>query len=203
MNELTEIGINTLYLIALINPISKVSILLSFSVDHRDKEFLSLAAKSTIAAIVILLGAMTAGNFLLQSVFRVDLYSLRVAGGVVVFWMGLNALRRGVFFENDQHTQVQEIALVPLACPMIAGPGTIAGCIALRAQDGLFTATIAMLLAVIANHIVMLLSQSIGRLLSRFNFLGALIRITGLIVMTIGTQMALDGIASWLAGRQL
>ena len=69
--------------------------------------------------------------------------------------------------------------------------------------DVLGIATTAMLVAISVNHIVMLLSQSIGRLLGRFNIMSALIRITGLIVMTIGTQMALDGLSSWIAGRHL
>ena len=55
-----------------------------------------------------------------------------------------------------------------------------------------------MLTAITINHIIMLLSGPIGRALDRFNILGAIIRVTGLIVMTIGTQMTLDGLADWL-----
>jgi multiple antibiotic resistance protein len=203
MNDLATIGINALYLLALINPISKVSILTALPPEQRDPRFLSLAAKSTLVAAGILFGAMIVGNFLLRSVFRVDLYSLQFAGGVVVFWVGLNALRRGVFFEHEANAGIEDMALVPLACPMIAGPATIAACIGLRAQHGLLMPTAAMLLALGINHVVMLLSPSIGRALGRYNILSALIRITGLIVMTIGTQMALDGISSWLDGKHL
>jgi len=203
VNELEAIFINALYLLALINPISKVSILAALPPEHREARFLSLASKSSMVAVGILLGAMIVGDFLLRSVFRVDLYSLQLAGGVVVFWVGLNALRRGVFFEHDAHAGLEDMALVPLACPMIAGPATIAACIGLRAQHGLFMPTMAMLLALAVNHIVMIFSPAIGRALGRYNILSALIRITGLIVMTIGTQMALDGMAAWLVGKHL
>jgi multiple antibiotic resistance protein len=203
MNELETIGINTLYLLAMINPISKVSILAALPSEQRDARFFSLAAKSSLAAAGILFGAMVVGDLVLRSIFRVDLYSLRLAGGVVVFWMGLNALRHGVFFEHDARAAIEDVALVPLACPMIAGPATIAACIGLRAQHGLFMPTIAMLLALGINHIIMMLSSSIGRLLGRFNILSALIRITGLIVMTIGTQMALDGLAAWFSAKHI
>jgi multiple antibiotic resistance protein len=203
MNELAAIGINALYLLALINPISKVSILAALPMEQRDARFRSLAAKSSLVAAGILLGAMIVGDFVLRSVFRVDLYSLRLAGGVVVFWVGLNALRSGVFFEHEPHAGIADMALVPLACPMIAGPATIAACIGLRAQHGLFMPTMAMLLALAVNHTLMLLSPAIGRALDRFNILSALVRITGLIVMTIGTQMALDGISAWIAAKRL
>ena len=76
MNELATIGINGLYLLALINPISKVSILLTFAPHHRDKQFLALTAKSTIVAGGILFGAMIVGDFL-----RADRHRPRFAGG--------------------------------------------------------------------------------------------------------------------------
>jgi len=103
-----------------------------------------------------------------------------------------------VFFEHDTHSRFRDLAIVPLACPMIAGPAAIAACIALRSRDGLFVPVAAVVVALLVNHVIMRLSTPIAATLSRFNILGALIRITGLIVMTIGTQMGLDGIAEWM-----
>lgn len=203
MGSVELIAVNGLYLLALINPISKVSILIGFPSKDGEERFSSLATKSSTAAACILFGAMIVGDWLLRSVFRVDLYSLRLAGGVVVFWVGLNALRHGVFFEHDAHARFESIALVPLACPMIAGPATIAACIGLRAQQGVLVSTLAMLVALGVNHAIMLYSRRLGSLLDRFNILGALVRITGLIVMTIGTQMGLDGVSAWLDARHL
>ena len=203
MNELESIGVSSLYLLALINPISKVSILAGLPAAQQNKGFSSLAVRSTGVAAGVLFGAMIVGDWLLRSVFRVDLYSLMLAGGVVVFWVGMNALRRGVFFESGPNIEIEEMALVPLACPMIAGPATIAACIGLRAQHGILVPTAAMIIALGTNHLVMMFAVSIGRLLGRFNILSAIIRITGLIVMTIGTQMALDGIASWMAVKRM
>jgi multiple antibiotic resistance protein len=200
MNGLEDIAINALYLLALINPISKVSILAGLPSAPQDRRFLALAVKSSLVAAGVLFGAMIVGDFVLRSIFRVELYSLRLAGGVVVFWVGLNALRRGVFFEHEAHAGIEDMALVPLACPMIAGPATIAACIGLRAQHGILMPTAAMLVALGINHVIMMFSRSIGRGLDRHNILSALIRITGLIVMTIGTQMALDGLATWIMG---
>lgn len=203
MDELLTVAVNALYLLALINPVSKVSILAGLPADQHDARFRSLAARSSLVAAGILFGAMIVGDFVLRTVFRVDLYSLRLAGGVVVFWVGLNALRHGIFFEQEAQTSVEDMALVPLACPMIAGPATIAACIGLRAHDGPVRATLAMLAALAVNHAIMLLSPRIGRMLDRHNLLSALVRITGLIVMTIGTQMALDGLAGWLAAHRV
>lgn len=197
--DVATIAIDALYLLALINPVSKVSVLSVLASEEQRTGFRAVTTKSTFAAAGILFGAMVFGDFLLRTVFHVELYSLRLAGGTVLFWVGFNALRKGVFFEQDVQSRLEDIALVPLACPLIAGPATIAACIALRAKEGIGPAAAAMVLAVAVNHGIMLMSRPIGRSLARFNILGALIRITGLVVMTIGTQMSLDGLVAWWA----
>jgi len=191
--------VTTLYFLALINPVSKVSVLAVLSSGHERAAFMRVTAKASLVAGGILLGSMIFGDFILRTVFRVELHSLRLAGGAVLCWVGFNALRKGVFFEQETRARFEDVALVPLACPMIAGPATIAACIALRAREGFLVPGLSILLAVALNHIVMTFSRQIGSALGRFNLLGALVRLTGLIVMTIGTQMALDGISAWQA----
>ena len=198
MNEtFVQIVVSALYLLALINPISKVSVLCVLSDADRKAEYRSVIVKSSFIAAGILFGSMVCGDFLLRTVFHVRLYALMLSGGAVLCWVGFHALRKGVFFERGTQDRFEDMALVPLACPMIAGPATIAACIALRAKDGLWIPVIALCLAILINHLIMRLSSPISELLTRFNILGALIRITGLIVMTIGSQMMLDGFGDW------
>jgi multiple antibiotic resistance protein len=197
--QVLAVLVDALYLLALINPMSKVSVLSVLASAERRGEFRQVAARSTLVAGGILLGSMVFGSLILQDVFHVEIHSLRLAGGAVLCWVGFNALRRGVFFEQETSRRFEDMALVPLACPMIAGPATIAACIALRAKEGLLLPALSLILALAVNHLIMCLAQVIAAALTRFNVLGALIRITGLVVMTIGTQMALDGLAAWLA----
>ena len=198
MNDTVQaVLVTTLYFLALINPISKVSVLAVLSSEGERRTFARLAIESSLVAAGILLGSMVCGDLVLRSVFRVDLYSLRLAGGLVLCWVGFNALRKGVFFEQEMHARFEDIALVPLACPMIAGPATISAAITLHAQQGFLVPAAALLVALAVNHAVMLASRSISKLLGRSNLLGAVVRLTGLVVMTIGTQMALDGIGEW------
>lgn len=196
-SHLIQVAVDALYLLALINPISKVSVLSAFATEDRRAEFVSVTAKCSVTAGAIFLGSMVFGDFVLRSVFHVELHSLSLAGGVVLFWVGFHALQQGVFFEQKPGQRFEEMAFVPLACPMIAGPASITACIALRAREGLAVPVIAMTLALLVNYAIMRLSSRIATFLARLNVLGALIRITGLVVMTIGTQMALDGVAAW------
>ena len=81
---------------------------------------------------------------------------------------------------------------------MIAGPATITAVIALNINIGFIETAISTLLALTVNLVLMLYSISIGKILVRFNILGALVRITGLIVITIAIQMILQGISVWI-----
>ncbi len=54
------------------------------------------------------------GQFLLKMVFQVEIYSLEIAGGIVLFVVGLAAVRKGTFYELDLNGQATDIAIVPL-----------------------------------------------------------------------------------------
>ena len=68
----------------------------------------------------------------------------------------------------------------------------------LNINDGVLITTMSTLIALLINMLLMFLSFSISKILKKFNILGALIRLTGLIVLTMGIQMVLDGIKLWL-----
>ncbi|MBN1863396.1 MAG: MarC family protein [Victivallales bacterium] len=187
--------LNSLYFLAIINPVSKISILSVFSSERKDLREVSL--KSTLVAFCMLGVIIFFGDILMKKVFRLELYALQISGGIVLAWVGFNALSKGVFFEVGTHNRFTDLAIVPLACPMIAGPATIAAALtfAIRGEKGALILSIA--LALLFNMLLMFASAAIGGFLKRFNVLGAIIRITGLFVMTIGTQMVFDGYASW------
>lgn len=195
---LSQIFVTTLYFLALINPISKVSVLTVLSSEHEREDFAIVTKKASLIAGVILLSTIFFGEFILRNVFRVELHSLKVAGGAVLCWVGFNALRKGVFFEQEVHSQFADIALVPLACPMIAGPATIAACVSLHESVGILIPGLSVIIAIALNHVVMRFSRHISNMLGKYNLLGALVRLTGLVVMTIGTQMVFDGVSAWL-----
>ena len=152
-----------------------------------------------IIAAGILLCTMFFGHWVLHRVFHVELPALQITGGLVLVWVGFNALRKGMFFDMDTERDFKDLAIVPLACPLIAGPATITASITLRAKAGSAAPALSLLIALAINYLIMKLSARISSVLLRFNLLGAVIRITGLIVMAMGVQMALNGTAAAVA----
>ena len=189
----------SLALIALINPISKIFIISTLSEKYDERELRKVVFKASYVATIILLLFALIGNFLLQTVFQVHIYAFKLAGGIVLILRGFEALNKGLFFELKEGQQLEDISIVPLASPMIAGPATITAAVSFPAKYGMIYTLISIVIAILINLIVMYFSRLIGNVLIRNNIMGALIRITGLIVATIGIQMIFDGISEYVA----
>ena len=117
---------NTFYLLALLNPASKVLFLAAYEPELTAKQNFELTWKSSAAALIILILLAYAGNLILNRVFHVELYSLQITGGLVVFMIGWTAIKEGRFIqkkENELRSSFTDVSLVPLAAPLIAGPG--------------------------------------------------------------------------------
>jgi multiple antibiotic resistance protein len=196
MNSMLIVS-NALYFLALINPVSKVLILSTLQPPCARRELVMLSVRSTVVAFLILLTLTICGNFLLRDVFHVNIYSLKVAGGLVLFLIGLTAVRRGRFFEETL-AHASDISIVPLAAPLIAGPGTMAGAISFASENGVIMTLLGVTLALAINLVIMLFSARIGKTLERAHITGPLIRITGLIVAAVAVQMVLDGLGKWI-----
>lgn len=187
------------YLLALINPASKIFVLSTMDPPYTWPDLRSVSLKSTLAAFVILCVLTIAGNVVLKKVFNVELFSLNVAGGIVLFIVGLTAVQQGRFYDARLYRRTNDISIVPLAAPLIAGPGTITATLSYAAHRGVGMTIAALSVALALNLVCMIFSLAIGRALNRVNATGPLVRITGLVVCAVAVQMILNGLGAWLA----
>ncbi len=113
--------------------------------------FLAMTAQDTVAqrgrmaqvACLVTVGILAAFAFVGQSIFRVlgvSLPALQAAGGLVLLLVALDMLRaqRSAVQETAEETEAgarkDDIAITPLAIPMMAGPGAISAVILLESQ---------------------------------------------------------------------
>ncbi len=189
---------NFLIFIVLLNPVSKIVVLSSLGITDNFNELKNVSIRATITSMIILFLFSFAGTFILKRIFRIEIYSLQIVGGIVLFLIGLRALQKGEFFELDTHQKIKDIAVVPIASPMIAGPATITASISQSAIFGPLITSISIFSALSLNFILMILADQINSLLKKYNLIGPLVRITGLFVASIGINMALTGIKTFL-----
>ncbi len=188
---------NAFYMLVLLNPASKIMFLSAYKPQLTCKQNFELSWKSSAAALIILMIISAAGHFMLSKIFRIELYSLQITGGFVVFIIGWAAVNEGRFIKTQSKKQggnITDISLVPLAAPLIAGPGMIAAAIASSIAIGFIYTTISLVIAIFINFLLMVCSSSINRFLTRTHMLGPLIRLTGLVIAAVAMQMILTGI---------
>lgn len=195
--EWLQIAELAIYFLATINPASKVFLLASMDPPYSDRELIRVSLRSTLAAFLILGVLAVAGNLVLIRLFRIDLYSLNISGGLVLLLVGLKAVREGRFYEQTDLQRVPDLSIVPLAAPLIAGPATIAASISLASTLGVGTVILSLACGLIANMLIMFISTRIGKILDRIHAIGPIIRITGLVVMAMAMQMMLNGFKVW------
>lgn len=180
-------------LLALINPVQKIFLINSLQERLSDKELRYISIKSSITAFVILILFLFLGNVIFTYVFRIQLYSFRVTCGMVLLYSGWIALQHGVLINIDKDVRIQDISSVPIAIPMIAGPGTITATVTFPAQYGALVTVLAVFAALTVNLVIMLYAKNIGKVMIKLNIMSPFIRIIGLIIATIGIQMIFDG----------
>ena len=98
---------NALYLLALLNPASKIMFLAAYQPALGRGRNFELSWKSSVAALLILILLAAAGQFLLGRIFRVELYSLQITGGLVVFMIGWTAVSKGRFVQKQQKSLME------------------------------------------------------------------------------------------------
>jgi multiple antibiotic resistance protein len=139
------------------------------------------------------------GNIVFNYVFRIELYAFQITCGVVLFYNGLSGLQKGMFLKLERNMTIRDISAVPIAMPMIAGPATITAAVTFYADYGHVVTIISIVAALAVNLVFMLYANKIGTVLSKYNLMNPLVRIFGLIVATIGTQMVLNGIRGFVS----
>jgi MarC family membrane protein len=163
------------------------------------------ALRSTFVATVILLVFALLGEVMLKSL-GISLAALQIGGGILLLLIGIEmafAISSGATSTTDEETKEaatrQDIAVFPLATPLIAGPGAMGGVILLMAgTDGV----ILLKLAVVGTLLLMLLLTLLSMCLATqlYRVLGVtgmhvISRVMGVLLAALAVQFILDGIA--------
>jgi multiple antibiotic resistance protein len=179
-------------LLVIMDPVAALPVFIGltrgFTADARRRA----AIRATIAAGGLVLGFAVGGDLLL-SYLDVSLDALAIAGGLLLLLLALEMLR-GI---DEPADGGGDIALVPLASPLVAGPGAIATTIILARQNpgvgGRVSVVLGAVGAVVVVGLVLLVGNAVARRMPAA--IGVfLTRVFGLILAAIGVQLILDGI---------
>ncbi|HYB59077.1 MAG TPA: MarC family protein [Candidatus Acidoferrales bacterium] len=187
----------------LIDPITVTLFFVSLmkGVDRADQKM--IARDASLYALAILLVFAVGGYGLLQ-LFGITLAALRIGGGVLLFLIGIEMVYARVSFTKQPGPQTsgeykEEVAVTPLAIPIIAGPGAITTVIVLTGDAaGQGWPAIAVVFAAIFIVIVVVYYTMVHSYIIaggiREKQLKVVNRVLGLLLLAIGVQFIITGI---------
>ncbi len=191
-----------LALFAIVDPIGNIPMLLSVA-EHVPNGQSQKAFNTAIGvSLIILLLFSFAGNVILNNVFHINLADLQLAGGVLLLIIAIDHLVFGTLKKSvalSGKITPHELGCVPLACPLLAGPGAMVTSLTTLERSGPAHAVIAILAVFGFLWVVMRFIEPIHK------FLGKLVcmvfsKVMCLFIAAIGIHMIMAGISEYMKG---
>jgi multiple antibiotic resistance protein len=198
----------TVTLVAVLDPFLAVPIFLAFTASRDAAARSHLINAVTLTVFLVLAGAALFGETLLQLI-GASLPAFTAGGGVVLLLMALAMLNAEAGKVRQNPAEAEELessrdlsGVVPLAVPLLAGPGAISTTI-IAAQKGGASHVGALLGCILAVcvllWIVLRLAERIGERMS-MSALNVATRLFGLLLAAIAIEMLADGAKALLPG---
>lgn len=193
---------------AILNPIGGVAIFAGMVAGRPKADQRATAIKGSIAVAVILIGSVWVGDVVMKF-FGISVASLQVAGGLMIAMISVSMLKSHQSPIHDSKTDDSssepepDIAVVPLAMPMVAGPGAIVTVIVTgHGHPGVAShVEMSVVCAVMAGFICMcfLGSRFISKILGTKG-MEILTKFMGMLLLAIAAGMLADGVKGLLPG---
>ena len=190
---------------ATIGPIDVAAMFAALSVGLTEKERRRTAVRGVLIAGGILLAFALLGEWVLN-IMGISLAALRAAGGILLLLIGIelvsvkNSGATSTTVDEDAEAEERnDIAVFPLATPLIAGPGAIGAVILLMAHaEGHFLQQGAVVLSLVLVLVITLLSLWLASEIQ--DWLGVtgihmISRVFGVLLCALAVQFLFDGIA--------
>ena len=193
---------------AIVNPIGMLPVFISLTENFDSESRYKTNRMANIAVAIILIISLLFGNSFL-AFFGISLNSFRIAGGLLVVIIGMTMIN-GKLGENKQTqgaandiSSKTNVALVPLAMPLLGGPGTITTVIVwgtnYRSWGYIIGFIICILLFCFGCWLLFRSAPFIMRRLGQTG-LNVVTRIMGLILMAVGVEIMVSGIRDAFPG---
>ena len=191
-----------------IDPIGTLSLFAALTAGLTEEMRKRTALKATLYATTILVGSIVIGQILLGGL-GIQLISLQIAGGIILFLFGLQMIFGTAGQTSPQAEQDHDLAVFPLAVPSIASPGAIMAIIVLT-DNHMYSVptqagtTLILLIILGVTYLFMLAATPILRVIG-INGAAILVRVMGMILAALSVELVLSalGLEPWTAGAQV
>lgn len=188
-------------LLVLVNPIGAIPIFIGLTPDASAQERKRIAKTASIAVAVIILTFVALGDSLIR-LLGISMGSFQVGGGILVMMISLSMMNAAPTATKTTRQETEEaggranIAVVPLALPLLTGPGTISTVIIYsgHAQGwwGYLSLVICALLIALACYVAMIAATPVSRMLGQTG-INIVNRVMGMLLAALSVEIIADG----------
>ena len=186
-------------IIAVTNPTSTVAVYIALTKDMDLDERRNVISKSMKISILVLAFFAFTGQ-LLFLIFNVTFAAFKIAGGILLVTSAFSMLnpKRKEFSKEE----LENIAIIPLAFPLTAGPGTIMAVILLVSEASSMLETSLVFVGILAGVAVSYMGMMYAPKI--FKFLGedglhVITKLMSIIVLAIAVQFIINGVAETMS----
>ena len=191
-------------IIIVVNPLAATLIFVSLTGTMDQAAKLKIAREASEFALAVLLIFTFGGGWILQ-IFGISIEAFRIAGGVLLFGIGMDMVyaktsrTKMTATEKYEGQDTDDIAIMPLAIPMIAGPGAITSVIVLMNEAmpmglvAIAMVPLAVIIAIGITYYMMKNADAIVRRIGQREY-RAVNRLMGMLLIAIAVQFIIVGI---------
>ena len=184
-----------------IDPFGTTPIFMSLTKHQNAKEKIKSAFEGVLTATIILIFFSIVGNFLL-SYLNISLGAFKIAGGIILFIISLEMLfdKRQERKEKDIENVSNNIAIFPLAIPLLSGPAAITSVIVIVSQFGdnltyQLISTISLLCVMLITFILFFIVSKSQQFINK-KFINVVSRVIAIVLAGLSIQYIIDGVIS-------
>jgi len=192
---ISEFSKAALALFIIVDPFGNIPIFVGLTEKVQDAQKKKVYNTATIVGVILLLVFAFAGTGIL-SLFGLSIYSFEVAGGILLLIIAIRILISGSMQENVESPE--SIGAVPIAIPLLVGPGAITTTIFNIQQYDTIIAILAVLVVMAATWIILRYISKVYKFLGKTGSL-IIARVMALLIAAIAVQYILTGVTHFLA----
>lgn len=188
----------------IVDPIACIPSFLALTANAELGQRRHMAKRAAWTCFLVLAGFALAGTLIFK-MFGITLPAFRIAGGLIMILIGLDMVqaRRSQTKETPAETQQamdkDDVGIIPLGVPMLAGPGSISTVMALMAQSVSWqhsvTIIVVVALTAVLSYWTLAAADRVGRRMGDTG-IHILTRFMGLLLMAIAVQFILSGLTA-------
>jgi multiple antibiotic resistance protein len=192
----------------LVDPIAVVPTFLAITQGESVERRRATARRACMAAAILLIVFAAGGNLIFRA-FGITLPAFRIAGGAILWLVAMDMLRgerptQESEAEIDEGRRKEDVALTPLAMPLLAGPGAISTVMVLSGQARTPARAAVVYASIVVTLLISWIMLRVGdRVMSHFGQTGirVIMRIMGLLLAAVAVQFIVTGVREALLTR--